>query len=231
MSFLENYQSGNLVLPSALLFHYKEIFSTSDDYLVWQFFYLQNTTKIEDMPSSRIADALGKTVAEVNQAITNLTNQELLVMKTIELDGETDIIFDASPVLKRLDALTGNTTTDTVKDSASQPLDNANDLQILINDFEKSGWMLTPFELEDLEKYVREDGISPDLIREALKESIFNSKRNWKYLTAILRRWKRDGLTTLRQIEERRNERDQTNPTKVKVSDEFLNALNIWMDQ
>ncbi|MGT2930531.1 DnaD domain-containing protein [Streptococcus dentasini] len=227
MSFLENYQSGNLVLPSSLLFHYKDIFSSSDDYLIWQFFYLQNTTRVEEMPSSRIADALGKTVAEVNQAISNLTNQELLVMKTIELDGETDIIFDASPVLKRLDALLGE---DKLDSAASEPLDNANDLQVLLNDFEKSGWMLTPFELEDIQKYVREDGISPDLIREALKESIFNSKRNWKYLTAILRRWTRDGITTVRQIEERRQERDQANPAKVQVSDDFLNAMNVWSD-
>ncbi|WP_019775218.1 DnaD domain-containing protein [Streptococcus sobrinus] len=229
MTFLDNYQKGNLVLPSSLLFNFKDIFSTADDYLVWQFFYLQNTTKIDEMPSSRVADALGKTVAEVNQAISNLTNQELLVMKTIELDGETDIIFDASPVLQRLDDLLNQD--DQGAQTPLAPLDNANDLQALINDFEKSGWMLTPFELEDLQKYVREDGLSPDLIREALKESIFNSKRNWKYLTAILRRWTRDGITTVRQIEERRQERDQANPSKVQVSDDFLNAMNLWNER
>lgn len=229
MTFLDNYQKGNLVLPSSLLFHFKDIFSTADDYLVWQFFYLQNTTKIDEMPSSRVADALGKTVAEVNQAISNLTNQELLVMKTIELDGETDIIFDASPVLQRLDDLLNQD--DQGAQTPLAPLDNANDLQALINDFEKSGWMLTPFELEDLQKYVREDGLSPDLIREALKESIFNSKRNWKYLTAILRRWTCDGITTVRQIEERRQERDQANPSKVQVSDDFLNAMNLWNER
>ncbi|OZV23375.1 DNA replication protein DnaD [Streptococcus sobrinus] len=229
MTFLDNYQKGNLVLPSSLLFHFKDIFSTADDYLVWQFFYLQNTTKIDEMPSSRVADALGKTVAEVNQAISNLTNKELLVMKTIELDGETDIIFDASPVLQRLDDLLNQD--DQGAQTPLAPLDNANDLQALINDFEKSGWMLTPFELEDLQKYVREDGLSPDLIREALKESIFNSKRNWKYLTAILRRWTRDGITTVRQIEERRQERDQANPSKVQVSDDFLNAMNLWNER
>lgn len=229
MTFLDNYQKGNLVLPSSLLFHFKDIFSTADDYLVWQFFYLQNTTKIDEMPSSRVADALGKTVAEVNQAISNLTNQELLVMKTIELDGETDIIFDASPVLQRLDDLLNQD--DQGAQTPLAPLDNANDLQALINDFEKSGWMLTPFELEDLQKYVREDGLSPDLIREALKESIFNSKRNWKYLTAILRRWTRDGITTVRQIEERRQERDQANPSKVQVSDDFLDAMNLWNER
>ena len=44
MSFLDNFKSGNLVLPSALLFHYKDIFKSADDFVIWQFIYLQNTT-------------------------------------------------------------------------------------------------------------------------------------------------------------------------------------------
>ncbi|HEO7592435.1 DNA replication protein DnaD, partial [Streptococcus agalactiae] len=41
MTYLEQYQSGQLTLPSALFFHFKSIFKTADDFLVWQFFYLQ----------------------------------------------------------------------------------------------------------------------------------------------------------------------------------------------
>ena len=87
MQFLEYYKSGNLVLPAALLFHYKDIFANSDDFLVWQFFYLQNTTKLDDLAPSQIASALDRTVADVNRIISSLTSQELLDMKTIELDG------------------------------------------------------------------------------------------------------------------------------------------------
>lgn len=105
MSFLEHYKSGNLVLPSALLFHYKDIFKSLDDFLVWQFFYLQNTTKRDDLAPSQIANALGKSVADINKVISSLTSQELLDMKTIELAGEIEIIFDASPVLAKLDQL------------------------------------------------------------------------------------------------------------------------------
>ena len=95
MSFLQHYKSGNLVLPSALLFHYKDIFSNADDFLVWQFFYFQNTTKMEDIATSQIATAIGKTVPEVNRSVSNLISQELLDMKTIELDGESEVLFDA----------------------------------------------------------------------------------------------------------------------------------------
>ena len=105
MSFLEHYKSGNLVLPSALLFHFKAIFKSADDFLVWQFFYAQNTTKLDDLAPSQIATAIGKTVTEVNRTISDLTAQGLLDMKTIELSGEIEVIFDASPVLAKLDEL------------------------------------------------------------------------------------------------------------------------------
>ncbi|HHD9070965.1 TPA: DNA replication protein DnaD, partial [Streptococcus pneumoniae] len=48
MTYLDAFKSGNLVLPSALLLHFKELFPSSDDFLVWQFFYLQNTTGLEE---------------------------------------------------------------------------------------------------------------------------------------------------------------------------------------
>ncbi|TYK85109.1 DNA replication protein DnaD, partial [Streptococcus pyogenes] len=105
MTYLSAYKTGNLVLPTELLFHFHEIFDNSDDFLVWQFFYLQNTTKRDDLAPSQIANALGKSVADINKVISSLTSQELLDMKTIELAGEIEIIFDASPVLAKLDQL------------------------------------------------------------------------------------------------------------------------------
>ena len=55
MTYLSAFQQGNLVLQSALYFHFQEIFSSSEDFLVWQFFYLQNTTALEEIEPSQIA--------------------------------------------------------------------------------------------------------------------------------------------------------------------------------
>lgn len=226
MSFLENYQSGNLVLPTALLFHYKDIFKSSDEFLVWQFFYLQNTTRLDDLAPSQIATAMDKTVAEVNRLISNLTAQGLLDMKTIELGGEIEVIFDASPVLAKLDALFEEDS-DTLA-----PAEEGNSLKDLVEDFERElGRMLSPFELEDLQKTLKEDKAEPDLVRAALREAVFNGKTNWNYINAILRNWRREGITTLRQVEERRQEREEAKNPKVSVSDDFLSAMNLWSDQ
>ncbi len=224
MSFLEQFRSGNLVMPSALLFHYKDIFKKPDDFLVWQFFYLQNTTKMDELAPSQIALAIGKSVAEVNRSISELTVQGLLDMKTIELSGEIEVIFDASPVLAMLDELLN-------KESGAPSTSSSNPLKLLVEDFERElGRMLSPFELEDLQKTIKDDKTDPDLVRAALREAVFNGKTNWNYINAILRNWRRDGITTLRQVEERRQEREQNSPSNVTVADDFLSAMDLWSD-
>ena len=224
MNYLENYKSGNLVLLSALLFHYKDIFKRADDFLIWQFIYLQNTTKMDDLAPSQIASALNKTVAEVNRSISDLTAQGLLDMKTIELGSEIEVIFDASPVLALLDKL--------VSEPKQVPeKQDVNPVKELVEDFERElGRMLSPFELEDLQKTIREDKTDPDLVRAALREAVFNGKTNWNYINAILRNWRREGITTMRQVEERRKEHEDSKTGKVNVSDDFLAAMDLWSD-
>lgn len=226
MSFFENYKSGNLVYPSALLFHFKDIFTNTDDFLVWQFFYLQNTTRIDDLAPSQIATALGKSVADVNRSISSLTSQELLDIKTIKVGDEIETIIDASPVLEKLDQL--------VTKSKEQPVhdeDQGNQFKQIVSEFERElGRFLSPFELEDLEKTVKEDKTEIDLIREALKEAVFNGKTNWKYIQAILRNWRKEGITNLYQVEERKRAREEVNMSQVSLSDDFLSAMNLWSD-
>lgn len=224
MSYLENFKSGNLVLPSALLFHYKDIFKRADDFLIWQFIYLQNTTKMDDLAPSQIASALNKTVAEVNRSISDLTAQGLLDMKTIELGSEIEVVFDASPILALLDKL--------VSEPKQVPeKQDVNPVKELVEEFERElGRMLSPFELEDLQKTIREDKTDPDLVRAALREAVFNGKTNWNYINAILRNWRREGITTMRQVEERRKEYENSKVGKVNVSDDFLAAMDLWSD-
>ena len=80
MTYLSAYKTGNLVLPNDLLFHFHKIFDNSDDFLVWQFFYLQNTTSIEEISPNQIAESIGKSVAEVNRSMSNLTEKGLYSM-------------------------------------------------------------------------------------------------------------------------------------------------------
>lgn len=225
MTYLDAFKSGTLVLPSALLLHFKELFPSSDDFLVWQFFYLQNTTGLEEMSPSQIAERIGKEISDVNQSISNLTERGLLQYRTIELNGEIELFFDASLALERLDDLFG-----AVRSSSDQ-LTPQNQLKDLVETFQQElGRLLTPFEIEDLTKTLKEDGTSADLIKEALREAVLNGKPNWKYIQAILRNWRHGGIKSVAQIEAKRAEREASNPQLTQVSADFRNAMDLWKD-
>ena len=222
MTYLDAFKSGNLVLPSDLLLHYNQLFSSSDDFLVWQFFYLQNTTALGELSPSQIAEKIGKQVTEVNQAISRLTEKGLLQYRTIELNGEIEVIFDATLALERLDQLFE-------KQAPNQLQSAPNDLKSLVEAFQQElGRLLTPFEIEDLEKSLKEDGTSADLIKEALREAVLNGKPNWKYIQAILRNWRREGIRSVVQVEAKRQEREAINPQNVQVSSDFKDAMWLW---
>ena len=224
MTYLSAYKTGNLVLPNDLLFHFHKIFDNSDDFLVWQFFYLQNTTSIEEISPNQIAESIGKSVAEVNRSMSNLTEKGLLQYKTIVLNGEIEAVFDALPALERLDEIVGShsTTVQTVPQNL---------LKDLVETFQQElGRLLTPFEIEDLTKTIQDDKTNPELVIAALREAVFNGKANWKYIQAILRNWRREGITTVSQVEAKREERETTNPKNITVSDDFLNAMDLWRD-
>ena len=224
MTYLDAFKSGNLVLPSDLLLHYNQLFSSSDDFLVWQFFYLQNTTALGELSPSQIAENIGKNVTEVNQAISRLTEKGLLQYRTIELNGEIEVIFDATLALERLDQLFE-------KQAPNQVQSAPNDLKSLVDTFQQElGRLLSPFEIEDLEKSLKEDGTSADLIKEALREAVLNGKPNWKYIQAILRNWRHEGIRSVAQVEAKRQEREATNPQNVQVSSDFKNAMDLWKD-
>ena len=224
MTYLDAFKSGNLVLPSELLLNYNRLFSSSDDFLVWQFFYLQNTTALGELSPSQIAEKIGKNITEVNQAISRLTEKGLLQYRTIELNGEIEVIFDATLALERLDQLF-------VKQETSQVQSTPNDLKSLVETFQQElGRLLSPFEIEDLEKSLKEDGTSADLIKEALREAVLNGKPNWKYIQAILRNWRHEGIRSVAQVEAKRQEREATNPQNVQVSSDFKNAMDLWKD-
>ena len=224
MTFLSAYKTGNLVLPTELLFHFHDIFDNSDDFLVWQFFYLQNTTSLEEISPVQIAESIGKSVAEDNRSMSNLTEKGLLQYKTIALNGEIEAVFDALPALERLDEIVENHSR--VAQAISQ-----NVLKDMGETFQQElGRLLTPFEIEDLTKTNQDDKINPELVTAALREAVFNGKANWRYIQAILRNWSREGITTVAKVEAKREERAAANPQNITVSEDFLKAMDLWRD-
>ena len=69
------------------------------------------------------------------------------------------------------------------------------------------GRTISPMEVEIIKEWLH-DGNSEELIKEALKEAIYNNARNLKYIDRILFNWRTKGIKTKKDIlEEKKNYR------------------------
>ena len=65
------------------------------------------------------------------------------------------------------------------------------------------GRLLTPFEIEDINKWIDEDDMPIEVVNTALKEAVANNKISWKYINKILIDWHKAGDNTLEKVEKR----------------------------
>ena len=74
------------------------------------------------------------------------------------------------------------------------------------------GRTISPMEVEIIKEWLH-DGNSEELIKEALKEAIYNNARNLKYIDRILFNWRTKGIKTKKDIlEEKKNYRRTIKP-------------------
>lgn len=74
------------------------------------------------------------------------------------------------------------------------------------------GRTISPMEIEIIKEWLH-DGNSEELIKEALKEAIYNNARNLKYIDRILFNWRTKGIKTKKDIiEEKKNYRKANKP-------------------
>lgn len=66
---------------------------------------------------------------------------------------------------------------------------------------------LDGFQFQQLTEYVTLDGMEVDVVIRAIAEAADNGKRNFKYILAILRNWKQNGIKTIAQVEDRERQR------------------------
>lgn len=62
-------------------------------------------------------------------------------------------------------------------------------------------------QFQQLTEYVTLDGMEVDVVIRAITEAADNGKRNFKYIMAILRNWKQNGIKTIVQVEDRERQR------------------------
>ena len=65
------------------------------------------------------------------------------------------------------------------------------------------GRFMTPFEIEDIQKWIHVDNTPIEVVNMALKEAVVNDKINWKYIDRILINWHKAGDNTVEKVQAR----------------------------
>ncbi|HEW9982653.1 TPA: DnaD domain protein [Streptococcus pyogenes] len=76
------------------------------------------------------------------------------------------------------------------------------DKKELFDNFQNN-WMrlLSPFEIEDINKWIDEEKMPVEVVNEALKSTILYNAPNLIYLNRVLNNWKRQGIDTVEKVE------------------------------
>ncbi|WP_392461766.1 DnaD domain-containing protein [Streptococcus parasuis] len=85
--------------------------------------------------------------------------------------------------------------------------EDKNSLVIISEIYQSKIGVIDGDQFQQLTEYVTLDGMEIDVVIRAITEAADNGKRNFKYILAILRNWKRNGIKTIVQVEERERQR------------------------
>ena len=89
---------------------------------------------------------------------------------------------------------------------------NSNIFEVIEKEF---GRTLTPMEYE-ISKAWLDNGMSEDLIKEAVKEAVMNNVTNFRYIDKILYEW---GKNNIKTVEDVNNNRKKRKEEKEKIDD------------
>lgn len=106
--------------------------------------------------------------------------------------------------------------------------DSKNNISVIISSHcQNHGIFIDGQQLTMLEDFHLLDDVDIDVICKAITESADNGKRNFKYILAVLRNWKQDGIKTMAQVDER--DRQHLEKKQSKISKTKSNVPS-WHD-
>ncbi|HFU3963477.1 TPA: DnaD domain-containing protein [Streptococcus suis] len=93
------------------------------------------------------------------------------------------------------------------EDRVDEDKEDKNSLVIISEIYQSKIGVIDGGQFQQLTEYITLDGMEVDVVIRAITEAADNGKRNFKYILAILRNWKQNGVKTIVQVEDRERQR------------------------
>lgn len=178
-----------IYIPKVLFTNYKKLNITEEELVI--LIYILNIGNKTVYNPQIFTEELEMDKYKVMQLLTNLSEKNLINIKVEKNErGISEEYIYLDFLYKKLFALTLN------KKKEQEALDDTDLFSLFETELGRS---LSPMEYEIIKEWTN-NNYSDELIKEALKEAIYNNVRNLKYIDRILYTWKTKGIKTKKDI-------------------------------
>ena len=219
--FLEFFKDGNIVIPLYFMKRFSEFKITADEFLFLM--YLYNLGDKSVFNPQKYSEDLNITLLEIMSYITVLSDRGLIRVEVVKDDKgvmEEKILLDN--FYSKLSLISMD---EAVQEEKSNN-ENSDIFDVLQKEF---GRTLSPMEYE-ISKAWLDNGVSEDLIKEAIKEATYNGVSNLRYIDKILYEWGKNNIKTPEDVEKNRRLRKEEKEKIDKDVDMEIVDWN-WFDE
>lgn len=193
---------GGVVIPAGLLRAYRGIgLSDTEMLLIVQLMMYRQLEQVDFPTPEQLADRLGLTSKAVGQLLGRLMKEGLLAIDE-ETDSLSGVQFErynwSGLIIRSAEWLADEAKS--ARGSEREQREPANEPKAadLFTVFEQEfGRPLSPMECETISAWIDQDRYGEELIRFALKESVFAGKLHFRYIDRILIEWSRNRVTNV----------------------------------
>jgi DNA replication protein len=212
----EAFMDGSVSIPYALLRTYRALkLSDTEGMLLLQLLAFRQLEQNEFPTIEQLQERIGSSPVIVGQAVQKLMKQGFITIDE-EFDPLTGVQsekYNLSGLFQKIGILlaagelplrSGSTGEPTNQPEQSEltrvtPIVNAGTHNLFVLFEQEFGRPLTPMEYETINGWLDQDRYADELIRFALKESVFAGKLHFRYIDRILLEWSRNRVTNVEE--------------------------------
>lgn len=211
---LDVVKTSDLIIPSILLLNYRKLNISEKELIFLSFLMSYDSERVFD--PVYFSQRLGFDTNEIMEMVSNLSANNHIEILVKKEDKKMKEYISIESFYEKL-----------LLSVVEQDEDIAENSTIYNTIEEEFGRTLSPIEYETISGWLNAK-INEELIKEALKEAVLNGVNNLKYIDKILYEWGKDGVKTIKDVEERRKKRNK----KKEESDIDLDIVDWnWFDE
>lgn len=218
---MDFFKDGNLVIPMYFLKRYKDFDLDMSEFIFLM--YLYNLGEDVAFDPQKYSSDLNVDLMTVMEYVEKLSDKKLVRVEVVKEDsGVRREVLLLDDFYRRLSLIT----MDEVVQEEKINTEKSTIFDVLEKEF---GRKLTPMEFE-ISKAWLDNGISEELIKEAIKEASFSGVANLRYIDKILYEWGKNDIKTAKDVEENRKKRKKETDKNPEDVDMDIVDWN-WFDE